>query len=107
MGEPAVDHKITMTCVRCKRDVSFQSFQWSKKCECGNLVILSRGFRNTNAAAPPAKCSYCRDTGVIVIEKQVDGQLYEYVYRCLCEAGWGRTETAIPFATDVDMTLRK
>lgn len=98
----------TMTCARCKEEVFFQGFQWSKKCpNCGNLIILTRAFRGAHTTQKSAKCKYCRDSGWIVIEKQVNGQLCEYGYRCLCEAGQDKPETAVPLAVDVDMSLLK
>lgn len=96
----------TMTCARCKNEVTFHDWQWSNKCDnCGNLIILTK--RSGTQQGNKYNCSYCRDTGWIVIEKQINGQVYEYGYRCVCEAGRDRPEIGIPFAVDVDMSLVK
>jgi hypothetical protein len=104
-----VNEKTTMTCAKCKQEVVFHGWQFSKKCDhCGNLIILTKVFRGAHTQrAPDHKCRYCRDTGWIVAEKQVNGQLCEYAYRCLCGAGQDRPEIGIPFAVDVDMSLVK
>lgn len=103
---------MTINCARCKTEVEFTGKQWSRNCpRCGNLIILTHIFRepekHEEQQKPLYKCRYCRDTGWLVIEKQVNEQLYEYAYRCFCQTGQNRKETGIPIGFGVDVSLRK
>jgi len=109
---------ITVKCARCGREIEFQPTQFSRFCPgCGNQITLTKQFRKrrlwqqgqgheVKAEDEGIKCQYCRDTGILVIEKQINNCIYQYAYRCICEAGSERQEQAIPQAWDVDLSLR-
>lgn len=39
-------------------------------------------------------CNICEDTGVVFITEQIDGQLQEFGYRCLCRTGATKDDIA-------------
>jgi len=42
--------------------------------------------------AEKPKCNVCNDTGAVMLKEQVDDQIAQYVYRCICQAGQKRQE---------------
>lgn len=100
------DGQAAIRCRRCGALVDFPSGCWSKSCPaCGQRIEASRRLqmRWGRVRQEEPRCAYCRDTGIVIMTRQLDDQVYEYGYRCICAAGQARPETGIPLAVDVDL----
>jgi len=99
----------TVTCLNCNVEVLVKNpeSQYTVRCPaCGSGITLTRQFRERfmiSQTKAVVCCPYCLDTGIVSLNQQVNESMYNFAYRCICPRGKERQETAIPFATGVDL----
>lgn len=100
----------TVTCLNCGVEVVVKNpeGQYTVRCPaCGSNITMTRNYREfrgfVERRQTKIECPYCMDTGIVSINQQIDEGMYNFAYRCICPKGKERQETAIPFATGVDL----
>lgn len=101
--EKLVGIEVGITCAKCGAVVSMVGKQYTARCHaCGTNITVSmerlarqKQFEYRDKYGDlkvPVRCTFCQDTGAVILEEQVDDQLAKYVYRCICQAGQRRPE---------------
>jgi hypothetical protein len=99
--------EVSVKCEKCGTVLQVVGRQYSVRCHrCGTYITLTSRFlaklkqleyrSKYGDLEVRYKCGICQDSGVVILEEQVDDQLAQYVYRCLCQAGQRREEKVWP-----------
>ena len=86
--------KQSVTCRNCGKQVAFGENQWRQRCSgCGISVTIPQNkvIRTAQAESRP-ECFMCQDAGLIHYKAQEQGEVYQFVAKCICKAGESRTE---------------
>lgn len=103
--EQLVNVPVTVKCRRCGAEPVFTGKQYTTRCpSCGGSITLTRSYlahlkvvkyKDTHGGKLPKRiynCQVCKDTGIVVLEEQIDNNMYEFGYKCFCPAGSRRDE---------------
>ena len=91
-----------LTCKRCGNEVTFAPKQWRKACgRCGLVLTLPKPIVSAEKEQLPPACFICGDQGLVFYQAQDGGNLYDYVAKCICQAGQDRKEN-YPAVDQVD-----
>ena len=102
--EQLVNVPVTVKCRRCGAVPALVGKQYSVRCpSCGFSITVTQDHlamlklkehkaRNGKALIKHYNCDICKDKGFLVLEEQVNNQVYEFGYRCFCPAGQKREE---------------
>lgn len=95
---------VGVKCAECGAINTLIGKQYSTRCHCcGTNITLSPVYlaklkqleyraKHGKELEEKPKCNICRDTGAVFLKEQIDDQLAQYVYRCICQAGQKRQE---------------
>jgi len=101
--EELVNVEVGVKCLKCGAVPTLVGKQYSIRCPvCGTYISFSPGYlaklkeceyRSRHGEMEERyRCSICQDSGLVILEEQVDETLTKYAYRCLCKAGQRRKE---------------
>jgi hypothetical protein len=77
----------TIKCKMCGLNIIFGERQWKIVCGCGNEITRSGVSAQIKEEEKKDTCGLCRDLGVVYYWVQYDEQMYQFVARCVCQAG--------------------
>lgn len=94
---------VGVKCRKCGAVPMLVGKQYSVRCpQCGTMItctpkyLVSLKEAEFKARNPGTHkkylCGICEDTGVVILTEQIDGQLQECGYRCLCNSGTCKEE---------------
>lgn len=94
---------VEVKCQRCGAGVEFKGKQFTARCSCGQLMVVSQNFlaqlkqksyreQGGHWEPEPPNCGICRDKGFVILTEQRNTVSYDYGYRCLCAAGQARDD---------------
>ena len=96
--------EVGIKCRKCGAVPQLVGKQYSIRCvACGTLIAVTPPFlaslkeqeyrlRNGRPLRLVPNCRICEDEGYVLLKRQVDDKLYDYGYRCICQAGRKRDE---------------
>ena len=96
--------EVGIKCRKCGAVPQLVGMQYSIRCvACGTLITVTPPFlaslkeqeyrlRNGRPLRLVPRCRICEDEGYVLLKRQVDDRLYDYGYRCICQAGRKRDE---------------
>ena len=83
----------TVGCKNCGKQVAFGENQWRQRCSgCGITVTIPKGLMIASVKTIKPECFICQDAGLIHYKAQEQGQVYQFVAKCICKAGESKTE---------------
>jgi len=85
----------SITCKNCGKEVVFGENQWRVRCgSCGiSVTIPKNSVIRTKQAGSRPECFICQDAGIIHYKAQEQGEVYQFVAKCICKAGESKAET--------------
>ncbi|HOV79538.1 MAG TPA: hypothetical protein PK728_05475 [Bacillota bacterium] len=99
--------EVSVRCRKCGAVPMLVGKQYTVRCpSCGTAITVTPNYlamlkmREQQAKESDFKiirryqCNICKDQGYLVMEEQVNDDVYEFGYRCLCQAGHKRDDLA-------------
>jgi hypothetical protein len=98
LGATSQDRDRYVRCVQCEENVRFTPKQYRRYCpKCGISIVAEKEKpqQELNVKPNSYSCLYCLDNGIIAYKAQMNSQVYDFVAKCVCQAG-SKMGNAIP-----------